>query len=175
MKSEYKNVIRSKKLMKDALLLLLEKKQNVADISVADIVKVANINRGTFYNHYSNPTEILEQIKDELMSKLSESLRVSASLDSVDLFVDTILAHLKENEKEYKIIISAIPMSTIDGMKREYINQIHSITQKLDTFSVVFIVNGLAGLYIDYLKENIKFSYDEIGKKSKEAIKKFLK
>ncbi len=175
MKSEYRNVVRSKKLMKDAMLYLLEKKKNVMDISVADIVKVANINRGTFYNHYSNPIGILEQIKDELMDNLSSSLKISASLDNVDLFVDTILAHLKENEKEYKIIVNAIPMSTIDGMKKEYINQIHSITSKLDTFTLAFIVNGLAGLYIDYLKGNINFTYDEMSKKSKDALKKFLR
>ena len=89
MKAKYKNAIRSKMLIRNALITLLNKKP-LSDISVTDIVKFADINRGTFYNHYSNPLDILEEIKNELMEKLSVVLKNSKNTSSIDDLLDII-------------------------------------------------------------------------------------
>lgn len=65
MKQPYRNSERSKQMIKDALISLLNKK-SLSEVTVADIVRTASINRGTFYNHYGNPIEILEEMKQEI-------------------------------------------------------------------------------------------------------------
>ena len=51
-KKTNKNGLRSRKLIRQALLSLLKTK-NPDDITIKDIVDEANINRATFYAHYS--------------------------------------------------------------------------------------------------------------------------
>ena len=61
MKKEYRNKIRSKQLIRNAVIELLDKKGNLSSITVSDVVEKANINRGTFYNHYNNVMEVIEE------------------------------------------------------------------------------------------------------------------
>lgn len=48
------------KRMNDALLLLLEKK-DFEFINVKEICKVAKVNRSTFYLHYDNTKDLLDE------------------------------------------------------------------------------------------------------------------
>ena len=139
MKAPYKNAIRSKMLIRNAMITLLNKK-SLSEISVSDIVKVASINRGTFYNHYSNPTEILKEIQDELMEKLSQGLKNLTKAEGIDELIDVITDHFLKNEKDYKIIINAIPMSLVDNIKKEFIEKINKIND-LKILYDLFILN----------------------------------
>lgn len=169
MRATYRNAIRSKQLIREAMITLLNKK-SLTEITVSDIVKTANINRGTFYNHYGNPIEVLEEIKEELMQKLTNALKLSKEKNDVDTFLNTIIEHFRRNEEEYRKIIDAIPMSVIDKMKQELINEIETLKPDIDNLSLSLIVNGIAGLYLDFLKNKVSFSYDEITRTLKEFI-----
>ena len=175
MKAPYKNAIRSKMLIRNAMITLLNKK-SLSEISVSDIVKVASINRGTFYNHYSNPTEILKEIQDELMEKLSQGLKNLTKAEGIDELIDVITDHFLKNEKDYKIIINAIPMSLVDNIKKEFIEKINKINNyKVDPIVVYFAINGLTGLYLDYLKDNVSFNINDIRKITKSIISNIFK
>lgn len=63
-----KNVLRSKKLIKDAVLTLLCTKDPV-DIKVTEITKLAEINRGTFYAHYDTVYDVIDEIEDDMIDK----------------------------------------------------------------------------------------------------------
>ena len=52
-KAEYKNAVRSRKMIQRALVALLQEKE-LDKITVTDIVTRADINRGTFYAHYTD-------------------------------------------------------------------------------------------------------------------------
>lgn len=169
MRATYRNAIRSKQLIREAMITLLNKK-SLTEITVSDIVKTANINRGTFYNHYGNPIDVLEEIKEELMQKLSNALKLSKEKNDIDSFLNTVIEHFRKNEEEYRKIIDAIPMSVIDKMKQELINEIETLKPDIDNLSLSLIVNGIAGLYLDFLKDKVSFSYDEITRTLKEFI-----
>ena len=169
MRATYRNSIRSKQLIREAMISLLNKK-SLTEITVSDIVKTADINRGTFYNHYGNPIDVLEAIKEELMQKLSNALKLSKEKNDVDSFINIILEHFKKNDLEYRKIVDAIPMSVIDKMKQEFINKIVELKPGIDNLSLYLIVNGISGLYLDYLKNNITFSYDELGATLKQFV-----
>lgn len=174
MKAPYKNAIRSKAMIRKAMLTLLNKKQ-LSDISVTDIVKLANINRGTFYNHYNNPLEILEEIKNELIQKLSELLASSKTPNSIDDLLDVFNEYFLKNEKDYKTIVKSIPYSFVENIKYSFIQEVSKIDLgKTSIISVYFAVNGLIGLYMDYLKENLPFNSQDIITMSKEFVHKLF-
>lgn len=65
-----KRVVRTKKSIKTALFRLMEQK-DISAISVSELAKTANVNRRTFYTHYKNITDILDEIEGELVDALS--------------------------------------------------------------------------------------------------------
>ena len=60
-------------VIKDALLSLLADKE-YADVTIADLCREAEINRGTFYLHYSNLHEVLEELFDDALGKMNHVL-----------------------------------------------------------------------------------------------------
>ncbi|RIW28663.1 TetR/AcrR family transcriptional regulator [Bacillus salacetis] len=69
-----RRVVKSKRAMKDALISLMETK-DFKTISVSDIVRSADLNRGTFYKHYQYKEDILKEIIEEITEDLFESYR----------------------------------------------------------------------------------------------------
>ena len=53
------------RLMNEALLSLLEKK-DIEFITVTEITKKAGVNRSTFYLHYDNVSELLEETVENI-------------------------------------------------------------------------------------------------------------
>jgi AcrR family transcriptional regulator len=64
-----KRNLRSKKTIKDALILLSSKKAFI-DISVHDLCREAGISRSTFYNNYHSLNDVVAEISSEYMEKI---------------------------------------------------------------------------------------------------------
>ncbi len=69
-----KRVIRTKKAIKAALFKIMEEK-DISSISISELTAKANVNRRTFYTHYRNITDILNEIEGDLVSALRELVR----------------------------------------------------------------------------------------------------
>ena len=68
-KAEYKSAIRSRRLILQAFTQLMKEKE-LEKITVTDIIKLADINRGTFYAHYQDTRAVIEQIENDIISKM---------------------------------------------------------------------------------------------------------
>ena len=60
---------RSRKLLKESLLELMKRK-SFSDISVRDVTDAADMNRATFYLHYSGTAELLQSVEEDLLAEL---------------------------------------------------------------------------------------------------------
>lgn len=72
-KAEYRSSLRSKALIKRALLELMQEKK-FEKITVSDIVRVADINRGTFYAHFKSPRDVFNKIQENMFTDLLGTL-----------------------------------------------------------------------------------------------------
>lgn len=61
------------KLMHEALFKLISKKE-FTEISVSEICKTAGVNRSTFYDHYQNTTDLLQEAVNFSISEFSKKL-----------------------------------------------------------------------------------------------------
>ena len=66
-----KRVVRTKKAIKEALFRIMEEK-DISSISISQLTAEANVNRRTFYTHYRNLTDILNEIESDLVAALKE-------------------------------------------------------------------------------------------------------
>ncbi|MGE5630616.1 MAG: TetR/AcrR family transcriptional regulator [Caulobacteraceae bacterium] len=113
-----RRAIRTKKLIRNALSELIEEKGS-GNISITDLTTRADINRGTFYLHYTDKYDLLEQVENEVMQELKEHAQVASFVDVLNAnFVDSIdsankpmsfminiFEYLKENSKFMKAIL----------------------------------------------------------------------
>lgn len=62
--------LRTKKLLRQALVELMNEK-GLEKITVSDLAMRAEVNRGTFYLHYTDVTDLLKQSQQEFLKELS--------------------------------------------------------------------------------------------------------
>lgn len=169
MKAVYRNSLRSKELIRNALISLMDYKP-ISDITVTDIVNTANINRGTFYNHYNNVIDVVDEMKTELLDRLMTELKRVSSANDVDSLVDLIISHIQANETEYKRLVASVPSSIIDEIKKALISNIRAFNRSLSEIDLCLIINAVSGTFIDCLKGSATFSYADLSK----HLKKFI-
>lgn len=175
---QYKNAIRSKKMLKDALIDLLSTGIKFEDITITMLINKADVNRGTFYNHYNNIMDIANEIKDELLAKLNNSVEDSLKTTrTIENLFEGITNFLKENESTYKKLAPIVPKQIYDGMKEQSIQELRSINKyetKDSLLKIQFLANCIAGTYIDYFENRISFTLDELKEYSVRTIKLFM-
>jgi AcrR family transcriptional regulator len=104
--------IRTKKMIRIALSQLIEEK-GFNGISITDVTTRADINRGTFYLHYTDKYDLLEKIENEVIQELFGNCITISDMDipNIDFvskpmpFMVKIFEYLKENAIFMKAIL----------------------------------------------------------------------
>lgn len=98
----------TKRVLKESFINLLEQK-DISQITIKEICEHADINRATFYAHYSDQYDLMRKIEDELLdnvdSYLGEYARNAANPDMVKI-VKKIFDYIKENAKICRLLLS---------------------------------------------------------------------
>lgn len=172
-------------------LLELMKDNPIAKISVTDICKIADVNRGTFYSHYNDPYDLLNQIEDELFQEIVKALENISQDDSgghlsysvtPDIFVciyensdicSTLLGKHGDTEFIRKIIYSA-QARCFDAWAK----MLGPKNKRLFDYLFSFIANGsvsIIQIWIENgMKETPKEIADIVNSMANEGIKAFL-
>jgi len=105
-KAEYRSSIRSKNAIKKAVAKLIHEKA-VEKITVSDIIREADISRGTFYAHYSDVGGVLEQIENEELRVLMEYVEhfgLENILTNVTSLIEQICDYLSRDMDYYRML-----------------------------------------------------------------------
>lgn len=98
-----RRIIYTKKAIKDSLINLLETKE-IHQVTVTDICKNADINRGTFYTHYKDAYDLLESMEDELFNQVLEYINENPIEDYKDSLLIKALELISENKDLCKVL-----------------------------------------------------------------------
>ncbi|SHG29716.1 TetR/AcrR family transcriptional regulator [Ornithinibacillus halophilus] len=63
----------TRKVLKDSLMTLLKEKP-ISTITVKELCKLADVNRSTFYAHYTDHFDLLDQVEDEIIEEMNRYL-----------------------------------------------------------------------------------------------------
>lgn len=125
----------TKKVIQESLLELLQDK-DIHKVTVTDICKKADFNRGTFYAHYKDAYDLLDSMEREFFDTAYNFVK--------DYNKDSLLKVLyliKENKDLCKIIFCK-------QMDSNILNHIFLIADKID---VERLLNEEDKIYVDYL------------------------
>jgi AcrR family transcriptional regulator len=98
----------TRNLLKDALVQLMQE-QHISKISVRALCEVADINRSTFYMHYTDQYDLLNKVEQEVLDNLNRYLEKQDFNYSRPISVQVltrILDYFKENVELFKALLS---------------------------------------------------------------------
>ena len=102
-----RRIRKTRRVIRQCLTELLKTKR-IQDITVREISEKADINRGTFYLHYRDIFDLMEQIGNELLEELEDVLKhfkASDLLSNPDLVLTRVFQLVKENSDMVSILI----------------------------------------------------------------------
>ena len=158
----------TKMVLKESFIKLLEIK-DLSQISIKEICDDADINRATFYAHYSDQHDLLRKIENELLDNINTHLegfdQKSNNINAI-LLAEKIFEYLKENARICKLLLSArgdfsfqkqIMMLVYDKIITELTDN-SRITKEDAEYVYSFTITGCVGIVQKWLDEDMKKS-----------------
>lgn len=157
----------SKILLKNALMDLLSEKGSVTKISVRELCERAELNRSTFYAHYSEPKELLEEVEAALLDATREHLqRIGAENDiGAHRYLLSFLIYIKENDKPFRTLLidAGDPEFRSKFMQQSIIQFVENLNisfpKDQEQYIYSYILNGSTGVIIQWMRSD--YSIDE--------------
>ena len=160
-----RRVKRTKKLLRDSLFSLLQKK-SINEITVTELTEVADINRATFYFYYTDIFDMLDQIQNEAYELFEDVLQgadeCAATPEAFVKYVENILVFCKQNTaiarfvitREYtnnKVLtkIKKLLAKNVPVAKEQYAQE------DPRRFILNFALNSLTGTVVDWMDDGM--------------------
>jgi AcrR family transcriptional regulator len=160
-----RRVKRTKKLLRDSLFSLLQKK-SINEITVTELTEVADINRATFYFYYTDIFDMLDQIQNEAYELFEDVLQgadeCATTPEAFVKYVENILVFCKQNTaiarfvitREYtnnKVLtkIKKLLAKNVPVAKEQYAQE------DPRRFILNFAINSLTGTVVDWMDDGM--------------------
>jgi len=156
----------TKMVLEDSFIKLLEKK-DITKISIKEICENADINRATFYAHYSDQNDLLRKIEDKLLDNINAHLaeldQKNTEVSSVQI-AEKIFEYVQENARLCRLLLSErgdftfqkkIMMLVYDKIITEITNN-NKITVEDAEYVYSFTISGCVGFVQKWLNDGMK-------------------
>lgn len=166
-----KRVIRTKKAIRTALFKIMESK-DITSITISELTALANVNRRTFYTHYSNITDILDETESEIVDSLTAIISRFDSASLVDSTYTIFLELSKLITEQYGFYFHLMKsdfrgvlvsrMKTVLKASADKILGNFTITseEKYVILMASFINGGFLNLFLEWNKSGKNVSID---------------
>ncbi len=170
-----RRVRKTRTALKNSLTTLLQQK-NVKDISVKELTDLADVNRGTFYLHYNDVFDLLEQSENDLLNELhqiADGISAETVRSNPTLFFEKVYTVCSENANLVRILLGENGdirfLNHIRTFLREKcLNDWHSLLHQIDLekFDAYysFLVGGCCSLLQYWFATDMKQTPQELAK-----------
>ena len=126
-KKEYRNAIRSRRMIREAFVALLREKP-FEKITATDIINRSGLNQSTFYAHYPDVKGITDEITGEistLFRQMLEEMDFSQFLNDPGPNLQKVVLFLEEKQDLYRLLgKSDVSLVYLEQMKKVLIRQV---------------------------------------------------
>lgn len=181
---ENRSVRNTKRRLREGLLSLLAEK-SITQITVKELTDLVDINRGTFYFHYSDIYDMLHKTEDEFFDALAVVLNRTIETEAeANSYLTELFAFIKDNQDMAKILLGknsdiefVIRLKKLFHERSELYWKQHTGNEndnELSQYSA-FIIAGCVGVIKKWLDEGLRESPEEISRLAGTIIKASLK
>jgi len=171
-----RRVRKTKKQLKQGLAVLLSQKP-VNTITVREISDLVDINRGTFYLHYRDIFDMMEQIENEMIEELNRALEMKLEKDKPLPLLDVIFGYIAENADISLALFGPNGDSSFGNrihnlIHDKWLNDWIASNQNVKNFDyyVDFTLSGCLGILRTWLKNGMKETPKEMAALAERAI-----
>ncbi|MBM4761039.1 TetR-like C-terminal domain-containing protein [Bacillus sp. B15-48] len=168
-------------VLKESLMQLLKEK-SISAITVKEICELADINRSTFYAHYSDQYDLLSQIEAEMIQDMNETLMQYSTNKAEEALemTEKIIEYIAANSDVCKTLLSE------PGFKKRIMKVAHDFMVKhsLSTYPIddhqiseyvsLFAVSGSIHILEHWLQTGMGKSPKEMAEMINNLINKGL-
>ncbi|HCD59142.1 TPA: TetR/AcrR family transcriptional regulator [Clostridioides difficile] len=156
------------------VLFRLLKTHSFSSITVKMLTDGAGVNRSTFYAHYTDKYDLLDQIVEEQMKALEQAIRITGTgtafptVEQVSRYFARLFIHIEENELFYQTMLVQGPIKTfisrfLDTLKENYRLMFRPQITEEATFVdrdllLNYVIGGQLGLLISWLRNGRPYS-----------------
>ncbi|MFI3257216.1 MAG: TetR/AcrR family transcriptional regulator [Spirochaetales bacterium] len=170
---KYKNAFRSKRLIKEAFLELAQE-HDIAKIKVADIIRMTDLSKGTFYLHYQDIFAVLREIENECITNIQKFLTeqpVDILIDDILPFLDKLFGIMDENQDFYcRLFSSKVSLGFLEKLQEVFVDIMMSNKEllkklkdeKIARLFFTFIAVGTASLVQQHYSNKTDISTEEL-------------
>ena len=155
-------------------LISLSETKPINKITVAELCKKSEVNRGTFYNHFSDIDDVIDRIENDIFLQVKENLDNIKLFSFDEKFFRDIIQIIKSNLRVLRaiakdnIVQNNLLRKVYEYARKKYIKDLTEYSSNVsekeaeDLFTYTF--GGSIGLFVSGLKE--PFSLDDAAKKA---------
>lgn len=171
---EDRRVRRTRRLLKESLLGLMKQK-GFSEISVRDVTDSADMNRSTFYLHYTDTVQLLQSAEEDLLAEAQKlvdtHIQESVTDRTVRHLFEPILDFVVEHREICTILFENNEVSQFTEHLQQLIQSsgaevIRAWFQPKDdqqvSYLLGFITYGLIGLIREWFQGNMELPKEEL-------------
>ncbi|MEH7349101.1 TetR/AcrR family transcriptional regulator [Gottfriedia acidiceleris] len=170
-------ILRTRQLIKDAFIDLLQE-MDINKITVNRISERATVNRVTFYLHYRDIQDMMENMALEMGEKLGQIMKDSTTYNSIEetdsVKLLNLLEHIAENAKFYKVVLAStktpifteqlLKIITETITKRREIDSLHIKTDIQKDIIIWYGSSALIGTIVSWLRNDMPYTPQYLAK-----------
>ena len=165
---------RTRRLLKESLLEMMKQKR-FSEISVRDVTDSADMNRTTFYLHYTDTTQLLQSMEEDLLTEaqmlVNAHIQETVADGSLRPVFEPILDFVVEQREVCTILFENNEVSQFAEHLQQLIHRngtevIRAWFQPMDdqqlSYLLRFITYGLIGLIREWFQKNMDLPKEEL-------------
>ncbi|GAA5415741.1 hypothetical protein Pryu01_00773 [Paraliobacillus ryukyuensis] len=160
-------------VLKDSLMELLKEKA-IGSITIKEICERADINRSTFYTHYSSQYDLLHQIEEEIITDMNDTLAGYGDnkVGEERLMTEKLLEYVARNKEVCEVLLSErgdvhFQQKVMDIALNHTVTNLvkaNQVEEGLSKYVSLFYVSGSIHLIEEWLKNGMDKPPKELAK-----------
>ena len=157
----------TKLLLKESLIELMED-DPVGKITIKEICGNADVNRSTFYLHYRDQYELLQEIENELILEVQNHLeKIDSDYNSIQ-YLHELLLYIKNNADIFRILLCRqnnigfqMTFSEVT-LKNLQLNLALDCSASLSGYVYTYLITGSTAVIKQWIESGFDLSHQDI-------------
>lgn len=157
-----RRVRKSQQAIRQAFIDLLHK-QELEQITVQQISDLADVNRSTFYTHYIDKYDLLEQMEDEQVNEIKVFIEENdvysnkaISADNIRTIMEFLIGNIEENMSFYQLMFNIGKDSNLHEKLYElitgHLNHFKNDNNKIGNIPFYYFMSYVSGAGLSFIR-----------------------
>jgi AcrR family transcriptional regulator len=165
---------KTRKAIKNSMIKLMSEKE-ISDITITEIAEEADINRKTFYAHYRDVYDILDEIENDLIEKIFRivgNADIMKSMYNPYPLLKELTSEINKDFEFYKLLVQSPNynnlLKKVQDIFKCRLLELTKETIKADRellyFVIDFITSGITSAYKEWFSSERNISLEQLSK-----------